>query len=357
MPSLKANEVVWQDREVKFDSAPREMECRKGEVVIDSINSVEDTKGNNGERGSLVVTNLRVLWMSHKVSRVNLSIGFNTVINISIRKARSRLRGSTQALCITSKHGQCRFEFVFTNLVKNSPRLFTTVQAVLRAYETSTLYRDLKLRGSIIKDKELIALPLEQIYSKIEGVWNLSSDQGNLGSFFLTNVRLVWHANLAQNFNVSIPYMQMASCARSGKRRAGKSIRVRESKFGQALVVETSSHSGGYILGFRLDPAEKLERVHKELSSLHQVHAADPILGVDFEEEESPPAMETRTVVANDDNFEVLDTDAEGTDAFAAYFAEANKACDREVVFDAELGLAVESLPGGASTKSLWKLV
>ncbi|CAN0577744.1 unnamed protein product, partial [Ectocarpus sp. 12 AP-2014] len=69
--------------------------------------------------------------------------------------------------------------------------------------------RDLKLRGSIIKGKQLVTLPLEQIYSKIEGVWNLSSDQGNLGCFFLTNVRLVWHANLAQNFNVSIPYMQM----------------------------------------------------------------------------------------------------------------------------------------------------
>ncbi|CAM9421198.1 unnamed protein product, partial [Hapterophycus canaliculatus] len=83
-----------------------------------------------------------------------------------------------------------------------------------RAYETSKLYRDLKLRGSIIKDKQLVTLPLEQIYNKIEGVWNLSSDQGNLGCFFLTNVRLVWHANLAQNFNVSIPYMQMASSGR-----------------------------------------------------------------------------------------------------------------------------------------------
>lgn len=48
-------------------------------------------------------------------------------------------------------------------------------------------------------------------FGQIEGVWNLSSDQGNLGCFCLTNVRLVWHANLAQNFNVSIPYMQMVS--------------------------------------------------------------------------------------------------------------------------------------------------
>lgn len=37
--------------------------------------------------------------------------------------------------------------------------------------------------------------------------------------------------------------------------------------------------------GFRLDPADQLERVRQELSSLHQVHAANPILGVDYQEE------------------------------------------------------------------------
>ncbi len=81
-----------------------------------------------------------------------------------------------------------------------------------RAYETSKLYRDLKLRGSIVKDNELILLPQAQIFSKITGVWNLSSEQGNLGVFFLTNVRIVWHANLAANFNVSLPYMQIVRC-------------------------------------------------------------------------------------------------------------------------------------------------
>ena len=47
----------------------------------------------------------------------------------------------------------------------------------------------------------------------LAGVWNLSSEQGNLGSFFFTNVRVVWHANSAANFNVSLPYMQIVrSC-------------------------------------------------------------------------------------------------------------------------------------------------
>ena len=57
-------ESIWEDREVRFDIRSNLLSCRKGEIVIDSINSVEDTKGNNGERGSLIVTNLRIIWVS-----------------------------------------------------------------------------------------------------------------------------------------------------------------------------------------------------------------------------------------------------------------------------------------------------
>ena len=40
---------LWQDREIRFDSPPHTLDLRKGEIEIDQINSVEDTKGNNGE--------------------------------------------------------------------------------------------------------------------------------------------------------------------------------------------------------------------------------------------------------------------------------------------------------------------
>lgn len=213
-------------------------------------------------------------------------IGLDCVVSTSIRTVSSKLRGNVQALFVMTKFDNSRYEFIFTrfaavlnarvmhlpcslsfsplvdtivvplccaqprlysracstppvhpyfsflsccsSLVKNSPRLFTTIQAVFRAYETSKLYRDLKLRGAIIREKALILLPDEEIYNRSEGVWNLSSDQGNLGVLFITNVRIVWHALAAENFNVSIPYMQI------------KSIKLRESKFGQALVIETS---------------------------------------------------------------------------------------------------------------------
>jgi hypothetical protein len=60
-------------------------------------------------------------------------------------------------------------------------------------------------------------------------VWNLSSDQGNLGTFFVTNVRLVWHANLAENFNVSIPYLQMVRLCRKQLPAKHGSVLARES--------------------------------------------------------------------------------------------------------------------------------
>eukprot|EP00962_Isochrysis_galbana_P046238 scaffold18531_cov85-Isochrysis_galbana.AAC.3 len=37
-------------------------------------------------------------------------------------------------------------------------------QAVYRAYDTSRLYRDLKLRAAIVKNKELIHLPGEEVH-------------------------------------------------------------------------------------------------------------------------------------------------------------------------------------------------
>ena len=79
----------------------------------------------------------------------------------------------------------------------------------------------------IVLTQSLVCLHI--VHAQIPGVWNLSSEQGNLGTFVVTNIRLVWFANLAQNFNVSIPYLQM------------KTIRIRDSKFGPALVIETTT--------------------------------------------------------------------------------------------------------------------
>eukprot|EP01061_Rhynchopus_euleeides_P008394 TRINITY_DN1745_c1_g1_i2.p1 TRINITY_DN1745_c1_g1~~TRINITY_DN1745_c1_g1_i2.p1 ORF type:complete len:344 (+),score=120.36 TRINITY_DN1745_c1_g1_i2:282-1313(+) len=335
---------IWQDREIRFDITPQEFELRKGEFRIDVIDSIEDTKGNNGEKGQLTVTNLRLIWCCSRNFRINLSIGYNCIISITIHTANSRIRGPTQALYVLTKFNSSRFEFIFTNLVKGSPRHFTTVQAVHRAYETTKLYRDLKLRGAIIREKDLLLLPLEQVVTKTTGVWNLSSDQGNLGTFYITNVRVVWFANLAENFNVSIPYLQI------------KSVRIRDSKFGPAFVIETSAQSGSYVLGFRVDPAEKLQEVYKEVSSLHKVYSVCPQFGVEFQTEEPAAPLEQVTEPHVQDDVEIIDEGA--TDAFAAYYADGGtKNADRKPVFEPSLGLAVEKLRDGVMMDALWNCI
>lgn len=59
-------------------------------------------------------------------------------------------------------------------------------------------------------------------------------------------------------------------------------MKIRESKFGPALVVECAEGGGGYVLGFRIDPKEKLQSVHKELLSLQKVYGQMPLFGVQF---------------------------------------------------------------------------
>ena len=39
---------VWQHTEVRFDQRASALALRRGEVLIDSLDSVEDTKGNTG---------------------------------------------------------------------------------------------------------------------------------------------------------------------------------------------------------------------------------------------------------------------------------------------------------------------
>ena len=73
------------------------------------------------------------------------------------------------------------------------------------------MYRELKLRGAILVDQQLKVLPMETVISTVNGVWNLSSDQGNLGTAIITNVRVVWYANMNELFNISMPYLQIAS--------------------------------------------------------------------------------------------------------------------------------------------------
>ncbi len=77
------------------------------------------------------------------------------------------------------------------------------------------------------------------------------------------------------SFNMSLPYRQIVV------------IRVQNSKYGEALVLETSESSGKYLLGFRIDPVSKLASLAKKIVQLWKISYENPIYGVYVTIEES----------------------------------------------------------------------
>lgn len=121
-----------------------------------------------------------------------------------------RIRGNTEALYMLTTTPKQRFEFIFTDLVVGNVKHFTSIFEIYKMYQSTLMYRELKLRSAILTEGQLNILPQEQLYNRLNGIYNLSSDQGNIGTFIVTNVRLVWFADSNASFNISMPYIQMA---------------------------------------------------------------------------------------------------------------------------------------------------
>ncbi|XP_044765815.1 Bardet-Biedl syndrome 5 protein homolog [Coccinella septempunctata] len=332
---------IWEDKEVRFDIPFTEMRLRSGEKIIDCLEDIEDTKGNAGDRGRLVVTNLRILWHSITSPRINLTIGFNCILSINTKEVNSRVNSTAKTLHMLTMSNKTRFEFIFTNLVPGSTRL-VTVSGVHRAYLSSKLYREIKLRGALVQNKQLKILPLEHVYTTVDGVWNLSSDQGSLGTFIVTNVRCAWFASMNEGFNISLPHIQIIS------------IIIRDSKFGPALVITSSEESGGYVLGFRLDSEENMSKLYKEITVIHTTTNNNPIYGVEYKlsalsnEEQNSDILQDAEVIE--------DPKGEITNTIAAYLAEGVNKSDRPI-YSLELGLAVESIKNGFTIQKLWEVI
>nr|XP_013117706.1 unnamed protein product [Stomoxys calcitrans] len=335
----------------------RQKHLRNGEQVISTIYYIEDSKGNPGDTGRLLATNLRLIWYSLVHKKFNLSIGYGRIANMSTKITNSKTRGNCLALYILAIGGNTRFEFLFTDVSgeterKNTP-IFQSVFDIYNLYQRTYLYRDLKLRGAILQSGQLIILPQEQVINKVNGVWNLSSDQGNLGSFVVTNIRVVWYADANDTFNISLPYMQIAN------------IRIRESKYGPALVIQTAETGGGYVLGFRIDPIERLTEIYRELISLHTVYTENPNFGIVYTQDMRKPKTDAK--YRKDfkvEEFQEIDErqEREINSKLNTYLAEGSlmvgeEKPPREPVYCKELGFAMERIRDGYKLKDLWDVL
>lgn len=82
-------------------------------------------------------------------------------------------------------------------------------------------------------------------------------------------------------------------------------MRIRESKYGTALVLETSDFSGGYVLGFKV---EQLEAAYSEISNLFNTYMQKPFFGVECVFEEMEKNLDEVTIPREEDQMEIVDT-------------------------------------------------
>jgi len=257
------------------------------------VDPVEDTKANSGEQGCLLMTN------SSKTSKLNLSVGLNTFVTITTYAVNSGLydnEGVSRASFTTSHHPSESIE---------NDALGTCFQSSGRSLEFSQ----------------------------------------QPGCFIVTNIRLVWYASMNEYFNISLPYIQI------------EQIEMRDSKFGSVLVVESTEHSGGYILGFRIDPAARMKQVLQEVRSLHFTQIRNPQLGIVWNS--SVQRIKDEGIQDSDANQDEGDTHATQVQCYANYCLENAQQLDSSdpPVLDNDLGLAMEKLPEGMDRKSLWHII
>jgi Bardet-Biedl syndrome 5 protein len=148
--------------------------------------------------------------------------------------------------------------------------------------------------------------------------------------------------------------------------------------------VETLPQSGGYILGFRIDPPEALQETAREIHNIYTVFSKDPIFGPNITVDEKvglifffffhcrfgyltwisisflpsnaqpTPLSQLKLKKASED-VEIVDS-AEGMDALSIYYADVAKTADHEPTFAPEIHLAVEKLPEGVTIENLWRI-
>ncbi|KAI3383412.1 hypothetical protein SNEBB_002121 [Seison nebaliae] len=333
---------LWQDRDLRFDRSVKEIKCRTGEFILDTLKSVEDHQGNSGEEGSLVVSSLRLIWFSKKDQKINLSIGYNTMISMSVKKMESKIRGSSESLYIMCKLGETKYEFTFINLEEGSPRIFTSVMSVFKSYESSKLYREIKLRSALFYEGQLNLLPDEEISNSVSGVWNLANEEGNLGKFYITNIRIIWHADHSTEFNVSLPYIQISN------------IRIRQCKFGKALVIE--SFRRRYVLGFRIDPIEKLTNICKEQTKLLEAFHTSPMFGIKVDFSGDKDVELPQWTEELDEDIEI-DEKKMKSDAIASYITNDSTSNTKTPVYCEELGVTIQQLKEGYTIEQILQIL
>lgn len=327
------------DQVVRLFQAQSKLKAIPGESNVAVLSRVEDMKAHPGQFGQGHVTNIRFIWYIQNTPTINASIGYNTIVSYKISNTFNQSNGNTENLFIRAKEGTKTYEFIFS-VSRISSSVFKFFEKALKNYQTSTLYREQRLRSAIINNGSLNLIQNEQVVVQMDGVSNFSGEMAKIGTAIVTTMRFVWHSEIVSNFNVSIPLILLGPLKLSDSRR-----------FGKCFYLKLYSNGARFLYGFTLKPEDKLIEFLKSFEKIRQSAAEHPKLTPPLSIEVVDQKQEVPVNQYVEEEFHYDDIDQS---LFYIPIEQSGEAPAQEIVFDKRLGLSIEKITNGDSITSKW---
>lgn len=264
-----------QDRVIVFDIPEDDLNLCSGEKIIDKISNIEDLKGNNGDIGQIIITNIRLIYSSNQNKKSNISIGLSTIQDISSNFISSTISGQTNATQLICKSGNRRYELEFCSRNEKKLDLKKTISNILKIYIETRAFRDVKEKSNIGKNKEVKLLYDEIEEKKYNNVMYYVKEDNKFysGYILLSNIRFIWVCLNIDNFNISIPWIQMIQVIEK---------RITEKQF-PCMIVNVSSTFSNKEYAFGINGKENYISMINETKRLMTMYTEEPLLSIDLE--------------------------------------------------------------------------
>ena len=358
-------DTVWQDHQVLFNCSKSEFIFGKGEETYKTMSNIEDLKAN--ELGTFIFTNLRLIWYNNKNPKINQSIGYDCIDHLEKKSSESMMTGQSNILSIICKVDKSRYELEYRHSAENNHDPYINLTNVLKLYEEGRIYREMKQIYEDIIDKEskkLSLLKSEKLvdtYSNISINLNNETDNinnkiGNTGTLYMTNIRIIWINDKSNNFNLSLPYIQISSIRGEDNPSFGVSLNIKLTRIYNNFTILLYSKSGkineDFCEAFRKKIEKLLQNKILGISIIKKVEGAQSV-----QDKLKEKIAKIAEVVYGQEEISEKNEDEQAGIVYLINEGRNKQNSINDIEFSKKLGIACQKLPEGVTIDDLWKII
>ena len=354
---------LWQDRQVLFNVSKSEFIFGKGEETYKTMSNIEDLKAN--EVGTFIFTNLRLIWYNNKNPKINQSIGYDCIENLEKKSSDSMMTGQSNILSINCKVDKNRYELEYRHLSENNHDPYINLTNILKLYEEGRIYREMKQNYEDIINKEnkiLVLLKNEKMmdtFKNISIILNNENDTtnnklNNTGTLYVTNIRIIWINDKNNNFNISVPWIQISSAKGENNPSFGISLKIKLNRLYNNFTILFYSRYDKIDEQFCEDFIKKMTK-----------NLQDPILAISLlrkGNEIIPDKLKEKIkkiadIVYKEEEISESNEDEQAGIVYLINEGRNKQSNINDIEFSKELGIACQKLPENVTINDLWKII